>query len=380
MLLDWAEHPRQMLLLVSGGPGTGKTYAVRGLVDTFRVDVLRMAYTARIAQNIGGGTIHSCLKLNYFPGSVLKRLEGQLSTLDIEEGIRESEILKKEFNCSQYPLVIMVDEIAMIPYFLMYWIIRFFFDRTEQPLLVIGLGDGHQLLPVGSTHNLFGMQCLESQFETHRIEFTQSKRFSPTYGPVVERLRQFVDASDETGMFTYLCATYPVKQDIQKDVLKICTRVLAFRNATVDNYNAYYIEKMIPGKKMRFCRYDSITKEIFREECVYLKPECEIFVTQNGFSEVMNGTLLIFKKYCPKRDILECRKSESGQQVVCVRRNRTGSFPITVGFASTVHKFQGQTIDDEAIAINFDGSQDLNLVYTALSRVRSMEQIKAVKL
>lgn len=397
LLLDWAERPRKMLILVSGGPGTGKTYAVRGLLDAFQVDLLAMAYTARIAHNIGGRTIHSSLHLAWGPDTVLGRLEEKLNAVDdVERGIRESEVLMEEFHCSQYPLIVMIDEIAMIPYYLLYWILRFFYDRTEQPLLVIGMGDGHQLLPVASTHNLFGLQRLDARFEdTHRIEFTDSKRFVPDYEIVVERLRRFVDRRDETGMFTYLCGTYPVVQDIQLDVLKRCTRALAFRNATVDNYNKYYISCMITGVRVRLYRLDPESKEPVREEFVDVKTDCKIFVTQNGCSEVANGTMLVFKRYCATKDVLECRltppsaatarrfdgnRRRIGEMMVCVRRNKVGSFPVAVGFASTVHKFQGETIDDEAIAINFDGSQDLNLVYTALSRVRSIQQIIALKL
>ncbi|GFU98723.1 uncharacterized protein TNCV_298951 [Trichonephila clavipes] len=65
---------------------------------------------------------------------------------------------------------------------------------------------------------------------------------------------------------------------------------------------------------------------------------------------------------------------------VKVQRNFKGEFPIVVGFAGTIHKFQGDTMDDDAIAMNFNGSRDLNLVYTALSRVKCMDQIVAIQL
>lgn len=369
-----------MLILVSGGPGTGKTHVVTQSLKFVQVQQLRMAFTARIAQNIGGKTLHSSLRLAWGPGTVLDQLEKKLENNDdLKECLDASSVLFDEFDCPESPRIVMIDEIAMIPYYLLYWVIRYFFDRTTHPVLVIGMGDGHQLLPVKSSHNLFGLACLESQFETHRIQLTESKRFFEEYVPVVERLRTFVDTADDTGLFSYVCATFPVVEEIGADVLQKCSRVLAFRNATVDNYNNYYVQNIMKGSIVRLYKWDSRKKEPVKESFVDVKPQCLIYVTQNGCSSATNGTLLVFQKYCPVQDAIECRKPTTGESVTVVR-NRMGVFPIVLGFASTVHKYQGETIDDSAIAINFDGSRDLNLVYTALSRVRSMSQFLAIVL
>ncbi|GFR04701.1 uncharacterized protein TNCT_623711 [Trichonephila clavata] len=104
-----------------------------------------------------------------------------------------------------------------------------------------------------------------------------------------------------------------------------------------------------------------------------------IFIIQNGVSLASNDTPLMFKNYNAEQDCIECMDPVK-KVMIQVQRNLKGELPIVVGFARTIHKFQGDTMDDDAIAMNFNGSRDLNLVYTALSRVKSMNQIVALEL
>ncbi|GFU14340.1 uncharacterized protein TNCV_3491481 [Trichonephila clavipes] len=112
---------------------------------------------------------------------------------------------------------------------------------------------------------------------------------------------------------------------------------------------------------------------------VDVKVGCHVFIIQNGVSLASNGTPLLFEKYNAEQDCIECMDPVKNLSIQ-VQRNFKGEFPIVVGFAGTIHKFQGDTMDDDAIAMNFNGSRDLNLVYTALSRVKCMDQIVAIQL
>ncbi|GFR21047.1 uncharacterized protein TNCT_570781 [Trichonephila clavata] len=112
---------------------------------------------------------------------------------------------------------------------------------------------------------------------------------------------------------------------------------------------------------------------------VDVKVRCHIFIIPNGVSLASNGTPLMFENYNAEQDCIECMDPVK-KVMVQVQRNLKGGFPIVVGFAGTIHKFQGDTMDDDAIAMSFNGSRDLNLVYTALSRVKSINQIFALEL
>lgn len=383
LLKEWIDRPRNKIILLSGGPGTGKTYVVRTCLEFVEnATQVRMAFTARIANEIGGRTIHSTMKLDWRPGSLLNSIETALvSETDVDKCIQKSSELKREMCCYQKPSIVIVDEIGMIPFWMLYWIIRYFFDnRKKRPVLFIGMGDWHQLRPVKSEYNVFGVDCLDKEFETSRIELVESKRFFPTYKSIIEHLKSFVNDGDENGLVEYVQNTFPVVDDIDGSMLERCTMAMAFRNDTVNLYNNYYLRKMIPGSKIRLIEYDKIQGKKISDRFIDVKPNCKIFVTENGNLEVNNGTQLIFKTFDQEKDVLECESVKIAGKKIYIERNEKCKFPVTLGFAATIHKFQGFTIDDKAIVINFNGCRDLNLIYTALSRVKSIEQILAIAL
>ncbi|GFQ93365.1 uncharacterized protein TNCT_23821 [Trichonephila clavata] len=277
-----------------------------------------MAPTARVAQRIGGQTIHSALKLGWTPGSVLYTLEKQLQhETDEAVCLEKSAVLVDTFDCPQMPDIVVVDEIGM-----------------------------------------------------------ESKRFSPEYESIIQQLRYYVDTNDETGLFTYICGTFPIVEHIDTTVLQKCTRALAYLKSTVEAYNNFYLKRLIQGPRIRLW---TRTKEGMGTTYVDVKVGCHIFIIQNGVSLASNGTPLLFENYNAEQDCIECMDPVK-KVMIQVQRNLKGEFPIVVGFAGTIHKFQGDTMDDDAIAMNFNGSRDLNLVYTALSRVKSINQIVALQL
>ncbi|GBN28162.1 hypothetical protein AVEN_222901-1 [Araneus ventricosus] len=387
LLKDWLARPRNEIILISGGPGTGKTYVVQTCLSFVRNAIqVRMAYAARIANEIEGRTIHSTMQLDWKPGSVLSGIEKDLENeVDVAKCLERSAELKEVMHCLKKPSIVIVDEIGMIPFWLLYWIIRYFFDK-KKPVLFIGMGDWHQLRPVKSAYNMFGVDCLDKEFETYRIELVESKRFYPMYESVIERLKGFVNTGDEEGLIDYVRETFPVVDDIDGSLLARCTMALAYRNDTVNLYNKYYIQKMISGKRTRIREYNFEEEKPIMDSFIEVKPNCKILVTENGNLDVNNGTQLLFKRYDEVRDVLECESLKIPGKIVIIERNkslhniRKAKFPITLGFAATIHKFQGFTIDDEAIVINFNSCRDLNLIYTALSRVKTMEQILAITL
>lgn len=382
LLQDWIAKPRNMVVIVSGGPGTGKTYTVIETFNFIQCPQLRMAPTARIAQKIGGKTLHSALRIDWTEGSVLKKLEKQLehetdmfTCIEVSNELRESMFLKGSFN------IVVIDEIGMIPFWFAIQVFKYLFERREDdqsPILIVTMGDKHQLRPVRSNENLFDIPSLRDRFETHMIELTESKRFEPSYEVVVRKLCTFVDGGNVDEMFEYVQETFPIVQEIDSDLLMKCKRALAFRNSTVNNYNAFYLKYLIPGKIIRL--FTHIDNKIDRKNPIDVKQNCLVFVTKNGCAEnVNNGTPLYFNRYDAEKDVIVCDTLNKCKKVE-IYRDRNGQFPIVVGFAGTVHKYQGDTIDEDGIVINFDGSRDLNLVYTALSRVKSMKQLLAVAL
>lgn len=367
LLVQWSRNPCKMLTVVSGGPGTGKSYVVKKTLDYLKVPQLRLSYTARSAAAIGGQTIHSAIRLEFT--GLCQELEKQLSEeQDLVKAIKASGDILQEFRYTEDPLVIVIDEVSMVNGWLMYWLIRFFMDRTQQPLFFIAIGDPHQLNPVKSNHNLFAFHFSEGKWPVRRIHLIESKRFEPEYEEIINALRAYVDHGDETGLFTYICQHFPIQERIEGDILCQANRAMASKNERVAAFNTYYIKNMVKGPEIQI------------DDNLILKPGCIVFVTKNGFSSVSNGTELEFIRYNKNKESIICKHPHTKEEVIVRKDSSFNQFPIVLGFAATIHKFQGDTIDNAKIVIHFDGNRNLNMAYTALSRVRDLKQILAIAL
>lgn len=372
LLKDWFYNPRHLLLIVSGGPGAGKTYTVVKTLEYLKIELIKMAPTAKVAKNIGGRTIHSTMRLPWGPGSILRQVEKEcMHYQDDDEYVKKciKKSSKLKFTCDLVEMIVL-DEVGMLPFWLTYQIIKFFF-RNEKPVLFIAMGDSWQLRPVKSAYNVFQVQYPD--IETRFVEMIESKRFVPEYLQIIDTMRRL---NDIDSMIDYVQKTFPVVEGIYAEMLERCSRALVYTNSTVEAYNKFYLDRL-PGKCIRL--YKIKDDKIYRDHYVDVKKNCMVIVTENNCGTAMNGTCLTFVSYNSELDRVECH-DEFGKLVYVTRSEYTGVIPITVGFASTIHKFQGETIDDAKILFNFDGCQDVHLIYTALSRVRCMDQILAVKL
>lgn len=363
----WSRNPCKLLTVVSGGPGTGKSHVVKKILDLVEKEQLRMSYTARSAQAIGGRTIHSALQLNY-KGRILELEEQLKDEEDLVAAIKASSEVVELFKFSENPWIVVIDEVSMINAWLMYWLIRFFMDRTDLPLLVALIGDPRQLNPVKFLYNLFSFNFSESRYIVRRIHLLENKRFTPEYGAMIEAMCRFVDAGDETGLFSFLCEHFPVCESIDGSHLAQANRAMAAKNDRVDSFNAYYIKNMVEGPEVKV------------QEKLILKPGCSVIVTKNHHSSVKNGTELKFVRFCPDTERVVCEHPKTKEEVVVRKHADSDKFPLVLGFALTIHKFQGDTIDNAKVVIHFGGNRNLNLAYTALSRVRHKGQIVAIAL
>lgn len=367
LVVKWIRDPKKTLVVVSGGPGTGKSYVVKNTLDLIHVLQIRMSFTARSAQSIGGRTIHSAVGLNPQESGTYRILEESLKDEeDFSECVKQSQAILNHFKCSEYPYVVVLDEVAMINGWLTYWLIRFFMDRTDLPLLFVCMGDRHQLSPIKSKHNLFSVQNFEENFNVYNIQLKESKRFTADYEKIINALRDFVDRGDEDDLVEFIWRNFPVVEDIDATLLMQADRAMAFTRERVKKWNLFYLKNKLPG-----------TEEVCVDNNLVLKPGCLVFVTRNGCSVAMNGTKLIFDRYDPQKDQVICKDPKTNLEVT-VMRSFQGTFPLELGFAGTVHKYQGDTIEEGKIVISFDKQTNSKFVYTALSRVRKMEQLLGI--
>lgn len=375
LLNDWFQSPSDDIIVISGSPGSGKTFSVIETLEYVDTRKLKMAYTAKTACNIGGSTIHSTLHLEWDENSFLHKLITDIQKLDDErkdyktQCLNLSKELQEHLSCLQNPCIIVIDEVGMISFWLINEIVEYFFSQSPDPKLIVLIGDQFQLRPVDSKYNIFNTKL----FQFKMIQFSDNKRFTAEYNFIINKLKELIMEEDEDNFFAYIISTFPILENVYDYELKECHRVLVYTNETAKKYNNFYIETL-PGPKIHFPKI--LNNEICHSDIITLKKNCDIVVTKN--CNVPNGTLLKFIEYDSAKDWLICKNPNRDHIIRIARNKSTGKFPITVGFATTIHKFQGQTINEPKIIIEFDQCRDMHLIYTALSRVRSMNQIMGV--
>lgn len=378
LLNDWFQAPSNDIIVVSGSPGSGKTFTVIETLMYVDTQILKMAYTAKTACSIGGSTIHSTLHLKWDESSFLYNLISDIQKINDEDEdyktkcLNLSKMLQDHLACMYHPRIIVIDEVGMISFWLTNEIVKYFFTQSTDPKLIIMMGDEFQLKPVDCKYNIFNIKT----FPFKMMQLSDNKRFTPDYNVIINQLKDLMRQKNEDDFFAYISATFPILENAYDYHLKECNRVLVYTNETAKKYNNFYIEQL-PGPRILFPKIKN-GHVLHPNDFITLKKNCDIVVTRNCI--VPNGTFLKFIEYDNIHDLLVCQNPNENTKVSLSRDFYSKNFPIAVGFATTIHKFQGQTINEPKILIEFDQSRDMHLIYTALSRVRSMDQIIGVVL
>ncbi|XP_015931161.1 ATP-dependent DNA helicase pif1-like [Parasteatoda tepidariorum] len=376
LIQEWFQAPHPLVCLVTGGPGTGKTFTVIQTLYFVNANILKVAPTNKVARAIRGMTIHTAFQLKWVEGTRLHSISETINGLDNKDFEHDAyistclkasaDISEKELNCPYSDLhMVVIDEIGMVPFWLTYQLIVYLF-KTFRPLLIVLMGDEHQLRPVRCSYNVFDVNLPDIPMK--RITLTENNRFTPEYQVTIEQLKILINHFEQ--MTHYVRCHYPVYNYMTETLFRKCNAILAYQNNSVARYNEQYLD-LLPGPSILLLKLS--TPQTF-EEAIRVKMGCRVMSTSN--KNVPKGTVMTFISYDNKNDTITCQLSDE-KFVTLLRSSYTSNFPIEMAFATTIHKFQGDTID-HSIVIDFDYATNAHLVYTALSRVKSLHQILGI--
>lgn len=376
-------------LLIDGPGGVGKSVLVREIKKNFGDSTIFLAPTGIAALNIGGATIHSVFK---FPFSVLTTRDHYKLNQKAEELFAKDGPVKR----------IVIDEISMVRVDLLRAVDQQLrkIRRLNQPfggLQIIVVGDFFQLPPVLTNRDKqkFEQEGFESPFcfsdstwseaNFEHIELDQIMRQSDE--TMIQNLMNIRSKSGNWKSsvdFFNKMGSRNKEQVLDEDPVFLCTI-----NKTADTINQMNYEELDTEEKTFFGKKRG---KFSSEPAPYelnLKYGTKVIITANtdnykngqvgyvvGFLGEKIEVLLedteehVFVDQFTWEDI-EYSVSKGGG----IQRDVMGSYtqyPLKHGWAITIHKAQGQSLNHAMIDLGF-GTFAAGQLYVALSRLRTLE-------
>jgi ATP-dependent exoDNAse (exonuclease V) alpha subunit len=337
-------------LCIVGPAGTGKSFIIKKLVELFiknQIEYQILTPTGVSAANIDGRTLHS-----YFSIS--------------------SQTLKVRNNKSIYIL----DEISMIDSAL--------FDRLASAFKksrLILFGDFQQLKPINGEFITNAKTWPNYNFK----EITLSKIFRQSD-------KGFIDILSKIRIHNelYLLNAF-AKKEIDFD-----TTGYTFLFGTNQEKNNFNNQKLTELKNQKIYEFEATPLPLTNNNdyndvlkimplVISLKIGCRVMCVKNMtidnvyiyngclgtiFDITPKGVVVIFDQYSNKKIVIQVQK-------IPIQDNGTTWYyqqiPLTIGWAFTVHKVQGITLDK--VIIDCKNFNDPRILYVACSRVKTPERL-----
>lgn len=367
-------------VFVTGGAGSGKSFLIRYFLrekDTREFPVL--ASTGAAAVLIGGRTFHSFFGLGILEGGV---------EATIEKASRNRQVVRRLKKISGF----IVDEVSMLSGETLRAaeVLSRRVRDSELPwggLRVVAVGDFAQLPPVERfNQRQRGWAFLDpvwewSAFETCYLR-TQTRCIDKDYMRILGRIREGVVDADVRAYLNLKTGNTPDDFD--------GTRLFPRREET-ERFN---LQKLagLPGQAQVFetvytgdtRSLESLKKYAPIPESLALKEGALVMLRQNDPQQRwVNGSQGVIEKIQPHKlritllngRLIEIEKSsfsllDAEGGVVASALN----FPVSLAWASTIHKAQGSTLD--RMSVNLSQLWEPGQAYVALSRLTNGAELR----
>lgn len=398
------------VIFLTGGAGTGKSTFIKFLKNNLKVDMNKnyvvLAPTGVAAINVGGQTIHS-----FFGWK-----EDVPDDKDVVKGLNKNPVI-------DYIDLIIIDEISMVPS----WVIdnidkalRFKCDNNKpfggKQLLLIG--DCFQLPHVVENKNLekkkycsqwdspffFAADSLKklSNIKAFQLKKIYRQENDQRFINILNRIRECKNGFEKDVEYlneNCLIETRLGTKNVPSESLLLCTT-----NAKADEFNNKKLLNLV-NKGNRSITYKAFiqgdfhydNKRFLTKDTLDICVGAKIMVTKNLNSEhLVNGDMGIVldfggtgnspndyvdievkgTEYHLTRQTWEKQKYEWNNTTKTISQKVVGTFnqiPLTLGWAVTIHKSQGLTLD--SVAIDAPDAWDSGQIYVALSRAKTLDGV-----
>ncbi len=377
-------------VFLTGSAGAGKTYVLNQYIQYLkarRVPVAITASTGIAATHMNGQTIHSWAGIG---------VKDTLTSNDLRRLKEKQYLVNKLTNVA----VLIIDEVSMLHRRQIEMVNRVLqhFKGSFEPfggIQVVLSGDFFQLPPVSrneetNSQKFAFMSNAWVDAKLHVCYLTEQHRQSDiNLNQVLNEIR--------TGKVSK--QSIHILDEAQHVRLKDKSPTQLYsHNFDVDRINTQYLEEL-RGDTIHFKAVtkgnlqmaEMLTKSVLTSENLYLKIGAKVMFVKNNYEEgYMNGTLGEVIDFIDEEDeedaIIPVVRTYDGKEIHVAREkwsidNEKGSplvsfiqIPLRLGWAITVHKSQGMTLD--AAEIDLSKTFEKGQGYVALSRVKDLEGLK----
>ena len=385
---------------LTGRPGTGKSYLLKRIREEHGYDggTIFVAPTGIVARALKCPTIHSFFELPCEP-------------LMATEASPSQECLWRLRACD----MLIVDEISMVRSDVFSEMDRRLRIAKQQDLPFGGIpvtvcGDFHQLPPVVEDQ-LLGESLRQTYGGIFAFETESWRKAGFRKIALTRPMRQ----ADDPDFLTILNVIREDRPEIMEAIARLNRQirpreegipVLCCRRAEVRAINQAKLQAL-PGQAVtfkahlrRFAPYsEQMGKELHDLPCdeeITLKEGCEVMVLRNQAGSCVNGDRGVVEAWTD--DAVSVRLQYNQQTALFQREEwpvlsygldengkleiqhvaSAWQFPLAVGYATTIHKAQGMTLDRVHIDIG-KGCWEPGQFYVAVSRVRRLADLTLEK-
>jgi len=383
------EEKKHPYFFLTGSAGTGKTFMISQIVELLkqrRKNYILMAPTGVAAENIGGKTIHSALRIK-------DTLNNRQSLAMHDQKLRQE--LKKI-------KIIIIDEVSMVSKDLLSFISDLFAKLHNKPIEfggipVLLIGDLAQLPPVKGTQVFFSP--VWKSFFPLFLSFSRRQQNDFAFYSLLQNVRIGTITNNDRRMILE-----KVKQNSTAPSSLETTFITGFKQLAY-NFNTI-ITSQLPSLNpdqpslisVAIDYYNDELKDITETDKLFNKHTnypCEVilkegsrvmFLNNKYFSKgIYNGSIGVILKVLNESLIEVAFPTSNGMIIMSIEKDtahfvvngspaRRTQFPIQNAFALTVHKTQGLTLPHATIS--FDTSMFANgQAYVAMSRATSWENL-----
>lgn len=398
------------VIFLTGGAGTGKSTFIKYLKNNLKSDMNKsyivLAPTGVAAINVGGQTIHSFFRWN----------NDVFNDEEVTKGLYINSVI-------YHTDLIIIDEISMVHSWMMDHIdyaLRLWCDKNKpfggKQLLLIG--DCFQLPPVVEDKDLgkkkyysqwdspffFAAESLKklSNIKAFQLKKIYRQENDQRFIRILNRIRECQTGYEKDIEYlneNCLIETRLGTKNVPPESLLLCTT-----NAKADEFNNKKLFNLV-NKGSRSVTYKAIiqgdfhydNKQFLTKDSLDICVGAKIMVTKNINSEhLVNGDMGIVLdfggtgnspndyveikvkgiKHHITRQTWEKQKYEWNSATKTISQKVVGTFnqiPLTLGWAVTIHKSQGLTLD--SVAIDAPDAWDSGQIYVALSRAKNLDGV-----